>query len=70
MNKVFLIGNLVRDCGVRYTQANLAILSNALAVKEKIFKDGEKSEKTQFIEIVFFGKSAEVINQYCKKGSK
>ena len=71
MNKVFLIGHLTRDIELRYSSAGLAIGSCAIAVTRK-FTDanGSKQEETLFIDITFFGRYAEVANQYLHKGSK
>lgn len=70
-NKVILVGNLTRDIEKRYSQAGLAISSTAIATSRK-FKanDGEKKEEVCFTDITFFGRSAEVANQYLRKGSK
>ena len=70
MNKVIMIGHLVRDIELRYTQSQMAIGKTAIAVTRKYTLSGEKREETCFIDITFFGKSAEIANQYLKKGSK
>ena len=70
-NRVTLLGNLTRDVESRYLQSGTAIGKTAIAVTRK-FKtaDGTPNEKTLFIEITFWGKLAEVANQYLHKGSK
>lgn len=70
MNKVIMIGHLVRDIELRYTQSQMAIGKTAIAVTRKYTLNGEKREETCFIDITFFGKSAEIANQYLGKGSK
>ena len=71
MNKVILIGNIVRDIVVRYTQENTAIMNNCIAVTERrTGKNGEKQEHTDFIEFTMFGKTAEIAQQYLNKGRK
>ena len=70
MNKVILLGRLVRDIDLRYTQSQMAIGKTAIAVTRKYTLNGEKREETCFIDITFFGKSAEIANQYLGKGSK
>ena len=70
MNKVILLGRLVRDMELRYTQGGAAIGSCAIAVTRKYTLNGEKREETCFIDITFFGKQAEIANQYLAKGSK
>jgi single-strand binding protein len=69
-NKVVLVGNLTRDIELRYTTAGAAIGNSAIAVTRKFNANGEKREETCFIDITFFGKQAEIANQYLSKGSK
>lgn len=69
-NRVVLIGNLTRDIELRYTTAGAAIGNSAIAVTRKFNVNGEKREETCFIDITFFGKQAEIANQYLSKGSK
>ena len=69
-NKVVLVGNLTRDIEMRYGQNGSAIGSSAIAVTRRFSTNGEKREETCFIDISFFGRTAEVANQYLSKGSK
>ena len=71
MNKVVLIGNLTRDIELRYTQSGYCVGNAGIAVTRK-FKNaqGETVEETCFIDLKFFGRTAEVANQYLRKGSK
>jgi len=69
-NKIVLVGHLTRDIELRYTQGGAAIGSCGIAVTRKYTLNGEKREETCFIDITFFGKQAEVSNQYLQKGSK
>ena len=71
MNKVFIIGHLTRDIELRYSSTGLAFGACAIATTRK-FTDanGSKQEETLFIDITFFGRYAEVANQYLHKGSK
>lgn len=71
MNKVVLIGNLTRDIELRYTQSGYCVGNSGIAVTRK-FKNakGETAEETCFIDVKFFGRTAEVANQYLRKGSK
>lgn len=66
MNAVTLIGRLTRDPEVRYTQDEMAIARFSIAVDR--FAKGEK--KTDFINILVFGKSAENCEKYLAKGRK
>jgi single-strand DNA-binding protein len=69
-NKVILAGNLTRDPELRYTPGGMAIAKFGLAVNRK-WKDsqsGEMKEDVTFVDIDAFGKQAETIGQYLKKG--
>jgi single-strand DNA-binding protein len=70
MNKVMLIGNLGADPELKNVK-NSTICNVRLATTEKwTGKDGEKQEKTEWHRVVFFGKSADIVAKYMKKGSK
>ncbi|AQW81402.1 single-stranded DNA-binding protein [Campylobacter pinnipediorum subsp. pinnipediorum] len=69
-NKIVLVGNLTRDIELRYTESGLALGNSAIAVTRKFTTNGEKREETCFVDITFFGKGAEIANQYLSKGSK
>ncbi|TEY03535.1 single-stranded DNA-binding protein [Campylobacter sp. US33a] len=70
-NKVVLLGNLTRDIEMRYAPSGSAIGSSAIAVTRRFSSNnGEKREETCFIDITFFGRTAEIANQYLSKGSK
>lgn len=70
-NKIVLLGNLTRDVEIRYTQSGTAIGNCAIATSRK-FKaaSGEQKEEVMFIDVSFIGRSAEIANQYVRKGSK
>lgn len=70
-NKIILQGNLSRDIEIKYTQGGSAIANTAIATTRK-FKSatGEQKEETLFVDITFFGRTAEIANQYLRKGSK
>jgi single-strand DNA-binding protein len=69
-NKIILVGNLTRDIEIRYSQNGNAIANTAIATSRKFTVNGEKREEVCFVDITFFGRSAEVANQYLRKGSK
>ncbi len=72
VNKVILVGNLGKDPEVKYMPSGDAVTNVTLATSES-WNDkstGEKKEKTEWHRVVFFGKLAEIVAQYCKKGSK
>lgn len=69
-NKVILAGNLTRDPELRYTPSGTAIAKFGLALNRK-WKDsqsGEMREEVTFVDVDAFGKQAELIGQYVKKG--
>ncbi|MHB1247540.1 MAG: single-stranded DNA-binding protein [Sulfuriferula sp.] len=71
VNKVILVGNLGKDPEVRYAPSGDAIANVTLATTENWKdKNGEKQEKTEWHRVSFFGKTAEVVGQYLKKGSQ
>jgi single-strand DNA-binding protein len=68
-NKVILVGNLTRDPELRYTPKGVAIAKLGLAVNRRWTSEtGEVREETTFVDIDAFGKQAETIANYCKKG--
>ena len=68
-NKVILMGNLTRDPEVRYTSSGTAIAKLGIAVNRSWSnKDGQKQEETTFVDVDAFGRQAETIGQYLKKG--
>ena len=69
-NKVILVGNLTREIELKYSQGGMAIANTALATTRKFTANGEKKEEVCFIDITFFARSAEIANQYLRKGSK
>ena len=72
LNKCLLIGNTTREIELRYLPSGAAVAKTGLAVNEQ-WKDkttGETKSETMFIDIVIFGKSAEIANQYITKGKK
>lgn len=70
-NKIILVGNLTRDIEMKYTQGGMAIAKTAIATSRKFKSNtGEQKEEVCFVDITFFGRSAEVANQYLRKASK
>lgn len=69
-NKVILVGNLTRDPEVRYTPKGVAIAKVGLAIN-RVWKTetGEQREETTFVDIDVFGRTAEIVGQYLRKGS-
>ena len=68
-NKVILAGNLTRDPELRYTPKGTAIARIGLAINRSWTSEtGEKKEEVTFVDVDAFGKTAEIIGQYFKKG--
>lgn len=69
LNKVFLYGNLTRDPELKALPSGSQVANFGLATNRS-FKDksGQRQESTEFHNVVAFGRTAEVIAQYCKKG--
>ena len=72
VNKVILVGNLGQKPEIRYTKDSKPIASFSIATSES-WKDkttGDMVEKTEWHNVTFFGRIAEVAEQYLDKGSK
>ncbi len=70
-NRVIMIGNLTRDIELRYLPSGAAIAKSAIATSFKYkTSTGEQKDEVCFLDFNVFGKSAEIINQYVRKGSK
>lgn len=68
-NKVILVGNLTRDPEVRYTPKGTAICKIGLAVNRVwTSESGEKKEEVTFVDVDVFGRTAENVAQYMRKG--
>ena len=72
VNKVILVGRLGRDPETRFLGNGDLVANLTLATSEqwKSKGTGEKNEVTEWHKLVFFGKIAEVIRDYCKKGAQ
>jgi len=70
-NKVVMVGNLTRDIELRYLPSGAAIAKSAMATSYKYkTSTGEQKDEVCFLDFNIFGRSAEVANQYLRKGSK
>jgi single-strand DNA-binding protein len=68
-NKVIIAGNLTRDPELRYTPKGTAVARITLAVNRTYSgEDGQKKEEVSFVDVDVWGRQAEVIGQYMKKG--
>jgi len=70
-NKVVMVGNLTRDIELRYMPNGAALAKSAIATSHRYkAQTGEQKEEVCFLDFNIFGRSAEVANQYLRKGSK
>jgi single-strand DNA-binding protein len=70
-NKVLLLGNLTRDVELRSTQSGQPIAKFGMAVNRKFSTNGgEQKEEVCFVDLTAWGKQAELLNQYVRKGSQ
>jgi len=70
-NKIVLMGNLTRDVEIRYSQSGSAIGNTGIAVNRKWkSQTGEQKSEVMFVDLTFFGRTAEIANQYLRKGAK
>ena len=68
-NKVILVGNLTRDPELRYTPKGMAIAKIGMAINRNwTSESGEKKEEVTFVDVDIFGRTAENVAQYMRKG--
>ena len=71
LNRAMIIGNLTRDPELKTTSTGQSVVSFSVATNRSwTGQDGQKQEKVEFHNVVAWGKLAEIINQYMKKGRK
>jgi single-strand DNA-binding protein len=69
-NRAIIIGNLTRDPELRYTPSGTAVCEVGVAVSDKHKSaSGEWIEETSFFDVVFWARTAEIVNEYLHKGS-
>ncbi len=72
INKVILVGNLGKDPEVRYTSSGTAVANITIATSEQ-WKDkqsGQTQERTEWHNVVFYNRLAEIVGEYLRKGSQ
>lgn len=68
-NKVILLGTLTRDPELKYTPKGTAIADIGMAINRNYTADnGEKREEATFVDVTLWGRVAEIVGEYCKKG--
>ena len=71
VNKVILVGNLGRDIELRYTPGGAAVATLSLATAEVWNdKNGQRQERTEWHRVILWGKQAESLQEYLKKGKQ
>ena len=69
--KFILLGNLTRDPEVRYTPKGSAVADLGIAVNRNYtLENGEKREEVTFVDVTFWGRTAEIAGEYLKKGAR
>jgi len=70
INKTQILGNITRDPELKALPTGMHVCAFSVATNEVFMKDGKKNEKVEYHNIVCFGKTAENIAKYMKKGSQ
>lgn len=70
LNRVFLVGRLTRDPELRQSGAGTSFCRFSIANNRSYSSGGERREDVNFLNCVSFGRQAEIINQYCRKGKQ
>jgi len=70
LNSVFMIGRMVRDAELKYTNTGYAILNFSIASNRSVKKDEQWQDVVSFFNCTIFGKRAESIAQYMTKGKQ
>lgn len=68
-NRVILVGNLTRDIELRRTPGGTSVTDIGLAVNDRVKRDGEWTDQTTFVDVTLWGRTAEVADEYTRKGS-
>lgn len=70
VNKVILLGNVGKDPDIRYPQQGQCVASFTLATSERYSTANGPAERTEWHNIVVWGKQAEIVEKYVRKGTK
>jgi len=68
LNRVMIIGRMGKDPETRYTQTGSAVSNITIATDESYVKDGQKIDRTEWHQVVLWGKQAEFCQNYLSKG--
>lgn len=69
MNKIVLLGRLIKDPELRYIEEGDKVLTKFIIAVERNFKSADGTRKSDLIPVTIWGKKAEVVCKYMKKGS-
>jgi single-strand DNA-binding protein len=70
INNLTIIGNLVKDAELKYTNSGTAITALTIAVNRSVKKGDQWTEEASFFDVSLWGKRGESLNQYLQKGTK
>ncbi len=72
LNKAMIIGNVGQDPEMRYTANEQAVVNISIATSEswKDKQSGEMQDRTEWHRVVMYGKLAEIVGKYVKRGTK
>jgi single-strand DNA-binding protein len=70
LNRVLLVGRLTRDPELRQTTGGASFCRFSVANNRNYTQNGERREEVSFFNCVAWGRQAEIINQYCRKGKQ
>ena len=68
-NKVILMGNLTRDPEVRFTREGAPVATFTIAINNRFRQENETRDDVTFVDIVTFGKQADLVKNYLEKGA-
>ena len=68
-NRVVLVGNLTRDIELKFTQSGTAVTEIGLAVNDRVKRNNEWVDEVTFVDVTLWARSAEVANQFLRKGA-
>lgn len=68
-NRVILIGNLTRDVQLEKTPQGTPVAEVGLAVNDRVKKNGEWIDEATFVDVILWGRTAEIAAEYLSKGS-
>ena len=69
LNHIVIAGNLTRDVELRRTASGTAVTEVSLAINDRVKQGQDWVEKVTFVDVVLWGRTAEVAAEYCQKGS-